>query len=240
MTTTTNYNQLEDAQPFASSPPVEEALREYRSLATSINATFANKVRRGIFNPVARYVTGFVDPEDRLQDAIAQTWQLYRRNAEAGRILDDALLVHHCKLRAIDPARSIVPADGIRCQDVYDSRAHKNGTVEVLRLQTDNGDSEAIGLAAEDQAAPERRLLSAIDLEAWVDDLDEADKKLVGYKHLGMSTADVASETGSDYWHTYRRERQLGHELAARAGLGVPMRRTRSASNSRRQTKEVL
>ncbi len=91
-------------------PPVEDVLREYRSLGASINATFTNKVRRGIFNPVARNVSGYVDAEDRLQDAIAQTWQLYRRNAEAGRILDDALLVRHCKLRAIDPGRSIVRA----------------------------------------------------------------------------------------------------------------------------------
>lgn len=226
-------------QDYESRPPIEYALREYRSLADSINATFANKVRRGIFNPVARYVTGFPDSEDRLQDAVAQTWQLYRRNAEAGRILDDALLVHHCKLRAIDTGRSIVPAEGIRCQDVYDPRAYRSGKVEVLRLHANSDDAESIGLAVEEQSTPERRLLSAIDLEAWVDGLDEADRQLVSYKHLGMSTGDVAAETGSDYWHTYRRERQLGQALADRVGVAVPRKRKRSASTVRRQTKEV-
>jgi hypothetical protein len=41
---------------------------------------FEGHVRRGIFQPVARHVPH--DTEDRMQDAIAQTWAMYCRYAD--------------------------------------------------------------------------------------------------------------------------------------------------------------
>ncbi len=52
------------------------------------SAAFGDKVRREIFKPVVRHISGN-DPEDRLQDVVSQTWEMYRVNAiERGRILD--------------------------------------------------------------------------------------------------------------------------------------------------------
>jgi len=44
-----------------------------------LRRTFGHKVRKGIFKPVARFLPKHPDPEDRLQDAVWQTWAMYRR-----------------------------------------------------------------------------------------------------------------------------------------------------------------
>src|SRR5277367_4593725 len=104
------------------------------TIPTDLRAAFDAKVRRGIFDPVARFLPEDVQ-EDRLQDAIAQTWAMYERYAQRGELLDDAILVHSCRLRATDPGRHYVPCDGHqRKGDVLDPRNFLDGTLEVLRL----------------------------------------------------------------------------------------------------------
>jgi hypothetical protein len=59
-----------------------------------INERFTAKVRRGVFRPVARHLTNLAEAEDRLSDAIAQVWWMYRCYAvERGQahFLDDPL-----------------------------------------------------------------------------------------------------------------------------------------------------
>ena len=48
--------------------------------------------RRGIFQPVARHLPRHA-AEDRLQDAVGQTWELTLRFAEDGKAIDDAIRV---------------------------------------------------------------------------------------------------------------------------------------------------
>jgi hypothetical protein len=64
-------------------------------------STFDHHVRQGIFRPVARHL--YDDNEDRLQDAVCQTWEMYRRYAERGQELEPAILLHACRLTAQDP-----------------------------------------------------------------------------------------------------------------------------------------
>jgi predicted RNA polymerase sigma factor len=77
-----------------------------------LRVQFDKKVRHGIFNPVARRLPVDI-AEERLQDAICQTFEMYRRYAlEKGKILPDAILVHYCRLRAVDPGRHFIRCDG--------------------------------------------------------------------------------------------------------------------------------
>ncbi len=107
--------------------------------ATHIDEIFGEKVRRGLFAPVARHVYDYPDPEDRLQDAIAQTWMLYRRNAlERGQILSDAVLTVACKRYARDYRSRFVPGERCkRAEDVLDPRAVRYG----VRLTSDDAAS---------------------------------------------------------------------------------------------------
>ncbi len=153
-----------------------------------IRIAFDQKVRRGIFKPVARHITG-LDAEDRLQEAICMTFEMHARYAERGQVLNDAILVHSCRLRAVDLKRRFVHDDAQPARDVMHPLNYTQGKVEVYRLDgmlDDDGgflpesDAEACvpGLATALQVNPQRDIISAVDLEAWVASLPDADREL--------------------------------------------------------------
>ena len=53
------------------------------TIPTDIRKEFENKIRRGIFRPVSRFLPE-EQREERLQDAIAQTWEMYQNRASRG------------------------------------------------------------------------------------------------------------------------------------------------------------
>jgi hypothetical protein len=201
----------------------------------ALNAAFDEKVRRGVFAPVARHLTNLATAEDRLQDAICQTWAMYRRYAmEKGTILPDAILVHSCRQRAVDLHRQFVPADGQRRRDVYDLRNYHDGRVTLLRIdgncedQTADGDRDLqVGYAEHEAANPGRKIRSAIDLERWVGELSGMDQFIMAQKYIGTSTATIAAELKLPYGQVYAKTKEKGMELANRAGVRIGGRRRR-------------
>ena len=98
-----------------------------------LQQSFASKVGRGIFQPVARYLTKTQDPENRFADAVAQTWETYQRCAiEQDKVLSDGALVQHCTWKATDPGRYFVGGYSMRKQDVLSEQAFRAGHVSVL------------------------------------------------------------------------------------------------------------
>ncbi len=202
-----------------------------------INEEFERKVRRGIFKPVDRFISDRNEAEDRLQDAICATWKTYRRYAtKKGKILDDALLVHACRLRAIDPGRRFVGASGTFCrnQDVLDPRVYQSGLATVLRLDWEDIDegrngrhSEEVGLAREVADDPEDRWNSALDLRRWVGEQTFQAQSILARKMEGSTTKEVAHELRLPYLVTWRKEKALGADLASRAGVHIKEGRQR-------------
>jgi len=201
---------------------------------TEVNQAFDDKVRRGIFNPVGRFVAHREDAEDRVQDAVCQTWWMFRRYAlDKDVVLDDALLVNKARWVVTDLNRRFVGADGASCrnQDVMSPAAYRDGKVEVLRidgLDDDNAEEDrSLGFGYAEAAAgdPTRKVISALDLEAWLGELTHRDRALMERKAAGFSTTQTASDLGLPYQFTWRREKQLGRELAERAGLNVDLPR---------------
>ena len=79
-----------------------------------ITKTFGEEVRRGMFRPVARHLTNPDTAEDRMQEGLALTNEMYQRYAlEKDVILDDGNLLHACRQRAVDLSRQLV-RDGKR------------------------------------------------------------------------------------------------------------------------------
>jgi len=155
-----------------------------KRIQTDLRAAFEDKIRRGIFKPIERHLHEDIR-EERMQEALGLTWRLYAEQAERGEILDDALLVHACKLRAIDLSRYVAQCDGgQRKRDVFDLRNYLAGRVEVLRLdglyeeEDDDGEKHrlenkqekpvSIGFAEVRCNNPLRKIHSAIDLTAWL------------------------------------------------------------------------
>lgn len=200
------------------------------TIPTNFRREFENKIRRGIFNPVARFLPEEVR-EDRLQDAIAQTWAMYERYAERGELLEDAILVHSCGLRATDPSRHYVPCDGYqRKRDALDPRNFLEGHVEVLRFGDFDTDDEyrgpdedeaplGFGLAEATSANPVRKILSAIDLTAWLVDLPADDRRMLQLRVAGFTLEETAAKLHVSTSNIFARCKRLGSVLAERAGI---------------------
>jgi hypothetical protein len=195
-----------------------------------IRSSFDQKIRSGMFKPITRRLHADM-AEDRSQDALALVYEQYRRHAERGEILDDALLVHAARLRAEDLSRQIVPAGGkARKTCAMDLRNYIEGKVEIFRLDKilhDREECELLGLAESLAANPVRKILSAIDLEAWIASLPEDDQVLLSMRMAGHRLKSIARRLGIRTERAWSRCRRLGHELAERAHLEIPASRNR-------------
>jgi hypothetical protein len=194
-----------------------------------INEQFAEKVANGIFKPVIRHISGN-DPEERLAEAVAMTFELYARKARQGVLLDDALLVHHCRLRAIDLGRQLVHG-GQRKRDALDPRNYHQGRVEILRLDgvadedgelpgEEQGDL-VIGLAEGLADDPSAKIISAIDLASWAGTLPSADRAVLAARYQGHTLQEMAEAMDSSISAIFSRLKRLGGELAQRAGVTI-------------------
>ena len=197
-----------------------------------IRSEFGNKVKRGIFSPVARHITNLADAEDRLQEAVCMTFEMAARYAERGQVLNDAILVHSCRQRTVDLKRRFVHDDAQPARDVMHPVNYAKGKVEVYRLDgliDDAGDflaqdeveALAPGLATALQTSPQRDIVSAIDLEAWVASLPEPDQQLLAMRQAGSTLGDIAEHLDVSTSKVFSRMKLLGLMLADRAGLPV-------------------
>ena len=188
-----------------------------------INAAFEEKVRAGMFNPVARHLTNPDTADDRMQEGLALNRKMYRdRIVNRGLVLDDAILVHACRQRACDLSRQLVRANGThRYRDAMNERAYHDGKVDVLRLdawvEDDSEDEkrpEQIGLAQEECCSPEHKMNSAIDLEEWLGGLSDRDYSIMQARIGGYSLHRIASDLGVSTSPVFARAKKLGLELA--------------------------
>jgi len=196
-----------------------------------INRAFEEKVKRGIFRPVARHLTSQATAEDRMQEGLCMTWLAYRHYAlNKNRTLDDGILVHSCRQRAVDLDRRFVGKAGAsnRNQDVLDPRAYRDGHVEVYRIDgihdddSPEGDRRVqIGWAEAMAANPGRKIRSALDLEAWVGSLSHMDRYMVEKKMAGFSTSQIAADLDLSISTVHQKLKKLGLELATRACIHI-------------------
>jgi hypothetical protein len=164
--------------------------------------------------------------EDRSQEALALAWMNFRHHALQGHILDDGILVNFARHRAEDLGRQVVPCGGrARKFCVMDQRNYVEGKVEVLRLDKimhDRGEANLLGLAEAMAANPVRRIISALDLQAWLASLPEDDQVLLSMRMAGYRLKPIAKRLGISTSAAWARCRELGYELAERAHVEVP------------------
>jgi len=205
--------------------PMEVAVNQQLD---TIRSSFNQKIRNGMFRPIVRRLHADI-AEDRSQDALGLVYQQYVRHAEQGHILDDALLVHAARVRAEDLSRQVVLCGGkARKTCAMDPRNYFEGKTEVLRLDQllqDKEECELLGLAESLAANPLRKIVSAIDLEAWISSLPEDDQVLLSMRMAGHRLKSIARRLGIRTEKAWSRCQRLGHELAERAQLEIPVSR---------------
>jgi len=195
---------------------------------------FAAKVRKGIFRPVLRHLPEHV-AEDRLQEGVCLTYEMYVRYAERGVVLDDAVLVHSCRQRATDPGRRFVKHEGQPKRDALDPRHQLDGRFEVYCLDglplhsgeqpPSDGDRHIQELAERAfQRDPTDDIVSAISARQWLRSLAEDDRTLVILRVSGCTLTEIATAEGLSVSSVFHRLKQLGHALADHADLSRPRR----------------
>ena len=210
--------------------------------AEELSRAFNDKIRRGMFNPVARHLSNPDTAEDRMQEGLALTWEMYQRYAlEKGVVLDDAILVHACRQRAVDLSRQLVRDGKRRINDAMNERAYHTGRVEVLRLdawtEDDSEDEDhpnQIGLAEELCQSPEHKFNSALDLEEWLGELSGRDYSIMHARMAGYSLPRIASDLGVSTSCVFARTKKLGLELASRAGVHVDLEKAGAGRRRKR------
>ena len=194
--------------------------------------SFGNLVRRGAFKPVARHITG-PDPEERLQDSICQTFEMAARYAERGQALDDAILVHSCRQRALDLKRRFVKTDAQPARDALHRPNYTQGKVAVYRIDglvnpetgefIAQNEVEALvpGLATALQVNPQRDIISAVDLERFLNGLPEQDQALLEMRMAGSTLKESAEKLDLSISTVWARLKKLGLALSDRSGIAV-------------------
>jgi len=194
------------------------------AIAVDVKRSFAAKVARGMFQPVARHLRSDIQ-EDRLAEGIAMAFELYAKSVADGHPVNDAILVHRCHMRAIDLSRRVAGAAGAHPKrDVYDERNYTAGHVELLSLSVGFEDMEGqatLGFAEPGVPSPARRFASAMDLESWLSSLVTEDRLLLALRQAGHTLTEMSEVVGCSVTTVRRRLLQLGYELAERAGVEV-------------------
>ena len=204
---------------------------------------FTTMIAAGAFEP-GRHLS-LVDQDDRLAEAVGQVWAMAARKAEMGIKMDNALLVHAVKLRAIDHRRQL-PRGGQPRRDALHFANFIEGKVVVHRLDglldedgdyTGEGDTalQSAWLAAT-SADPGDTLASAMDLRDWVATLMAEDRELLGARFAGRTLGEIATATDKSISSVFSRLRQLGGDLDAHAGLSATTsRRSRPPGRGRHE-----
>lgn len=200
-------------------------------MAETLKEQFTRLVENGAFDPVRRYLSP-IDADDRLAEALGMVWALALRKSEAGIRLDDALVVHAVRLRAQDLRRQL-PRGGQARRDVMHRSNFVDGKVEVLHLDglvDEDGDfpneeDRAIHLAISHRTSrdPAPYLDSAIDLGAWLAELEDGDRAVVAARYAGDSLKEIAATTGRSISATFSRLRSLGRDLMGRSACAAPV-----------------
>lgn len=186
---------------------------------SSAQDLFADKVSRGIFNPVARHLREDLR-DDRLAEGVAQVYEMFARKAERGIEVSDAILVHACHLRAGDLGRHLARGTHSK-RDALDERNYTGGHVEVLHLGLD-GDDASLGYAAPLTNNPTTNILSALSLERWLSELSPRDRLMLALRQAGHTLAEIALELGVSTSAVFSRLKVLGRQLEAHVRGSAP------------------
>jgi len=194
-----------------------------------LNDRFEALMKRGAFKPVTRFLNG-PDAEDRLQDAVAQTWQAFRHYAlDNGKLLSPGELVVMCGRRARDRSRHFVPRGKSHPNlDAMSEAAYRQGRTEVVHVDPFADD----GNVAERGTSPESHLISAMDLRSWLAEHSGGDHALLSQRMAGATLGEIAGGACTTVSAAFRRLRWLGWSLAERAGVRICNRGNRQRPRS--------
>lgn len=193
---------------------------------------FEELIRSGALKACERHVAGAHDAQDRIAEGLAMCWVWYSKQVALGRTPDLALVRHCCKLRTVDRSHRLDSGDRRRWQQcVYQVQGRSGVELRRLRLADDADDrlddDPAVGLAAAGAQDPTPRLDSALDLQRWLVTLSARDRTMLMMRNAGHGLAAIGDKLKCTSSTVHKSCRDLGMELARRAGIEVEPRQRR-------------
>ena len=195
------------------------------------NCAFTEKLEAGVLDKLPATITNEVHREDRVAEAVALVWEAFSRKAvEDDEVMDDALMFHAARLRAVDYARHFVRRGRRRCLDVLDPRAYHRGHVEVhhidLQRETDlqcpSDHLDVLAAAGRvNRITPEQEAAFRLDGRSFLDELPETDRELLSRRAAGEKLAGIGSKLGWSTTKTCRRLKALELEYRRHFDLTV-------------------
>ena len=201
-------------------------MNEIDEIPIDVKRSFALKVARGMFNPVARHLRQDI-AEDRLAEGIAMTFELYAKNAAEGRVIPDAILVQACHMRAIDLSRRVAGSQGCHPSATPTTRAttptassSSSASTPAARIWRGSPASASMSPARRTRRAGwRRRWTSSAGSGHWMAE----DRLVLALRQAGSTLEEIGQACGKSINWARHRLLRLGYELAERAGLEVEM-----------------
>ena len=94
-----------------------------------------------------------------------------------------------------------------------------------MEVQPEGDRALHLALYSEFAGDPTDTIVSAIDAESWLSGLDAPDRELAARRLAGFTLGEVADDLCRSVSSVFSRGRELGTELAERAGIDVKRRR---------------
>ncbi|MBN1774741.1 MAG: hypothetical protein JXB32_26015, partial [Deltaproteobacteria bacterium] len=194
---------------------------------TSAQRQFDHLARTAL-KPCERWICRDADFEDRRQEGLGRCWEWYCKQVIAGTVPDTALIVHACSLAMKNRSRTLVGHEHRPRHDVYDRQGLdlELRRLDGVRNYDDDDDRHeeqdpALGLARPGVANPEMNLLSAMDLDNWLQSLTSADRELMEMRGAGYGYEEIGVAVGKSTTGAFRRARDLGSQLADHADVAM-------------------
>jgi hypothetical protein len=204
-------------------------------MVEQVQQQFSSLMQKGAFEPIRRFLTG-ADADDRLAEGIAMVYETAVRKAAQGVAMDDALVVYAARLRAIEIRREFVKGRQPR-RDALHRANYTDGRTEVFHIDGFEDESGAwpregdVGLQVAWSSAlthdPAAEILSALDLDGWLNTLATADQALLADRLAGRSLQEIAWRSDRSITSVFQRLRVLGAGLARQAGITVEKKKRR-------------
>ena len=193
------------------------------------NCAFTEKLLSGVLDKLPAMVTNEIHREDRVAEATALTWETFTRKAvEDDLVMDDALIFHAAKLRAVDYGRRFVRNGGRPRQDVHDPRAYHLGLVEVHRIDLQHEADldcpadhiDVLAAAGKvNRTTPEAEAAFRVDGRSFLAELPETDRELLSRRAAGETQGAIGVELGWSTTTVCRRLKHLERDFRLHFGL---------------------
>jgi hypothetical protein len=140
---------------------------------------------------------------------------------------------HHHQARAVEEMRWAVSIE--HGADVQRQTARASAPCRSRQHRSPDEDDAPLGFGFAEATSSNRtrRIVSAIDLTDWLDDLPREDRHMLELRAAGLTLEETAEKMGVSISNIFTRCKRLGFALAEHAGICIQPKKRKARGSSR-------